>query len=500
MPPRQKTTFKKGQKKGTTTYREYSPEKERASAQLERFIRDNPEGDRRNTEASPIQDVVRDMPAKFQGKFKGIENYDDMNQAQKALFGFYDNRNKYQRDMNTLRTSSPEMRQAYAKRFPVSNFMMEVAPRYIPGIGALFTADRGMKANAEKERIMNTPVNRPDGGFKNFVDFFAKGMTPDQAKNTEIISGESIRLAPQDIFNKSQPMTEEQKANVAADSPFRSPQDMGFLDDENIFDTEKAAIDAALAPGNVFNPVAAAKQSKVDFINKVENTNFTVEGAEQRFNIDEQFERSKQKQGLAIGETVDAGNAQEGDTEDPIPGGQFDLTNPAFSDQTNLVLSGDPDYDFSNFNTNTELGSLSENPNLFPEGGVSGTPVTQAGQQLFFADGTPVTEPVDTGLNTPAGQAAVDILNSNAVPATPSNNYSTLYQDLIAGPNPTSDLMMQNPDLSLSDINDLAGGLSGGAYGGSPDFGYFADGGSTNKYENMSTHEKLMRMAAEMYG
>jgi len=28
----------------------------------------------------------------------------------------------------------------------------------------------------------------------------------------------------------------------------------------------------------------------------------------------------------------------------------------------------------------------------------------------------------------------------------------------------------------------------------------FNEGGSTNKYENMSTHEKLMRMASEMYG
>ena len=64
MPPRQKTTFKKGQKKGTTTYREYSPEKERASAQLERFIRDNPEGDRRNTEAPGIESILQDMPEK----------------------------------------------------------------------------------------------------------------------------------------------------------------------------------------------------------------------------------------------------------------------------------------------------------------------------------------------------------------------------------------------------------------------------------------------------
>ena len=51
MPPRQKTTFnKKG--KGTTTYKEYNPAQERASSRLERFIRDNPAGDDRNTQQS----------------------------------------------------------------------------------------------------------------------------------------------------------------------------------------------------------------------------------------------------------------------------------------------------------------------------------------------------------------------------------------------------------------------------------------------------------------
>jgi len=499
-PPRQRTTFdKKG--KGTTTYR--APEKEKADEQLDRYIRDNQ--DKKN-EAAGISSILQDMPKKnadFVRRQLEKTGGKRLNEAAKSMLSFYaDDRPEYSRGLNRLVQSSPEMQEAYARRFPIANAMQNIIPRFMPGIGPLFTADQGMKANRRKQEILNTPVNRPDGGFKNFVDFFKPKMNAEQTANTEIIEGETKPLvSPTDMnLQKAKSFVSPQDMNLQEAAPFRSPQDMGFLDDENIFDSEKAAIEEALTPGNVFNPVAAEKQSKVDFINQVENTNFTVEGAEQRFNIDEQFERSKQKQGLAIGETVDAGNAQEGDTEDPIPGGQFDLTNPAFSDQTNLVLSGDPEYDFSNFNTNAELGSLSQDPNSFPEGGVSGTPVTQAGQQLFFADGTPVTEPVDTGINTPAGQAAVEILNSNAVPATPSNNYSTLYQDLIAGPNPTTDLMMQNPDLSLSDINDLAGGLSGGAYGGSPDFGYFADGGSTNKYENMSTHEKLMRMAAEMYG
>ena len=127
MPPRQRTTFnKKG--KGTTTYKEYNPAQERASSRLERFIRDNPAGDNRNTQQSTVQQVVTDMPTKFQGKFKGVNNYDNMNSAQKMIFDFYNNRNKYQRDMNNLRTSSPEMMKAYAQRFPVSNFAMNMGP------------------------------------------------------------------------------------------------------------------------------------------------------------------------------------------------------------------------------------------------------------------------------------------------------------------------------------------------------------------------------------
>ena len=449
MPPRQKTTFKKGQKKGTTTYREYSPEKERASAQLERFIRDNPEGDRRNTEQSPEVDVVTSMPKKFQKSFENkkgildIPNYSDMNSQQKYLFGIYDNVNKYQRDMNNLRTSSPEMRQAYAQRFPVANFAMEVAPRFIPGIGALFTADRGMKANAEKERIMNTPVNRPEGGFKNFVEFFKPQMNSEQIANTEIIEGEK------------EPLINPQDMNIqrAVNPSFASPQDMGFLDSENIFDTEKAAIDAALTPGDVFDPVAADKQSKVDFINQVENTNMTVDRVEQvaasnGMTLNDVFERSKQKQGGIIREEVN--RDLNVDDEDPIPGGQFNLTSPTVNEDTVPVILGGagPDYDYGDFMINEDLGNVIPTDNMFPEGGVSGNFVDNMGLG---------TEMVGDSMfaNEPGSQSAFDTLNSNAT----------------------------------------------SGFTGRPKLRYnFADGGSTNKYENMSTHEKLMRMAAEMYG
>lgn len=254
MPPRQKTTFnKKG--KGTTTYKEYNPSQERANSKLERFIRDNPAGDNRNTAQSSVQQVVADMPTKFQGKFKGINNYDDMNQAQKALFGFYDNRNKYQRDMNTLTTSSPEMRQAYAKRFPIANFMQNVAPRFMPGgLGALFAADKGMKANAEKKRIMNTPVNRPEGGFENFNKFFNEANEKNKitAAATLPEGAESVFQSPQDMGIMAQPGRFAQ-----------SPQDMGIIN--NIFDRR------AVAPRNI--PDSEAADRAFDLAGRAMNPN-----------------------------------------------------------------------------------------------------------------------------------------------------------------------------------------------------------------------------------
>ena len=126
MPPRQKTTFKN--KKPTTTYSYVEDRPTSASERLDTFIRSNPQGDNRNTQQASVNQVVLDMPTKFQSKFKDVKNYGDMNSAQKMIFDFYDNRNKYQRDMNNLRTSSPEMRQAYAQKFPVSNFAMEMGP------------------------------------------------------------------------------------------------------------------------------------------------------------------------------------------------------------------------------------------------------------------------------------------------------------------------------------------------------------------------------------
>jgi len=405
---RQSTNFNTGK----TTFKEFKDTPISATERLERFINTNQ--DKKN-QAPSIDSVLQDMPEK-RADFVRRNTREDgsLNSAALAMLNPYlDERPEYSRQLNRLRTSSPEMAQAYAERFPVANFAMTMAPKFIPGIGPLFAMDQANKRKKALENVMNQKVNIPKDGFQNFVEFFKPEMNSEQAANTQVIEGER------------EPLISPQDMNLQKATPFVSPQDMGFLDDENIFDSEKAAIEAALAPGNIFDPVAADKQSKLNFINQVEGTNFTIESAEGRFDINEQFERSKQKQGGIIREEVNRDLSV--DDTDPIPGGQFNLTSPTIDENTVPIILGGagPDYDYGDFMVNEDLGNVIPTDNNFPEGGVSGTPVTQAGQELVFSDGSPVTKPVNTGLdmvgnkafpNSPGSQEALDILNSNANP------------------------------------------------------------------------------------
>jgi len=72
------------------------------------------------------------------------------------LAPYQDERPEYSRQLNRLVKSSPEMAQAYAQRFPIANFMQNLAPSAIPFVGPLFTADRAKKANRRKQEILNT--------------------------------------------------------------------------------------------------------------------------------------------------------------------------------------------------------------------------------------------------------------------------------------------------------------------------------------------------------
>ena len=110
----------------------------------------------RNDPASE-RSVIKDMPKKFQDNFKGVKDYGDMNEAQKAIFNFYnDGRSEFQRELNRNIQSDPQFAQAYAERFPKTAAAMKglpmifkgVAGAVAPGFGLATQAFQGAKAKA----------------------------------------------------------------------------------------------------------------------------------------------------------------------------------------------------------------------------------------------------------------------------------------------------------------------------------------------------------------
>lgn len=207
-------------------------------------------------------------------------------------------------------------------------------------------------------------------------------------------------------------------------------------------DPEKIAMDTGLTPGTVFNPVEADLQRKINFINQVFGTDFggSVD-MPQADDIEKLFQKAKQQQGGEIRDTI---QNQQGEEESPVAG-QFnfeDFITPYQDTITDINLTGQME---------------PVDPNSFPEGGVN-KPATQAGQTLLFSDGTEVQQPFNTGL---------DVVGDSVFPSD-------------AGSQENLDILNSNAESGFS---------------GYPRMG-MADGG----YTGMSTHEKLMRMARDMYG
>ena len=207
-------------------------------------------------------------------------------------------------------------------------------------------------------------------------------------------------------------------------------------------DPEKIAMDTGLTPGTVFNPVEADLQRKINFINQVFGTDFggSVD-MPQADDIEKLFQKAKQQQGGEIRDTI---QNQQGEEESPVAG-QFnfeDFITPYQDTITDINLTG-------------QIEPV--DPNSFPEGGVN-KPATQAGQTLLFSDGTEVQQPFNTGL---------DVVGDSVFPSD-------------AGSQENLDILNSNAESGFS---------------GYPRMG-MADGG----YTGMSTHEKLMRMARDMYG
>jgi hypothetical protein len=119
-----------------------------------------------------------------------------------------------------------------------------------------------------------------------------------------------------------------------------------------------------------------------------------------------------------------------------------------------VILGGaGSDYDYTDFNVNQQLADVLPTPSFVDDNYGKENPNIFVNDQRF--NNSSGTEMIGDKIfaTEPGSQSAFDTLNSNADP------YFTGYPTM-----------------------------------------RFNEGGSTNKYENMSTHEKLMRMAAEMYG
>jgi hypothetical protein len=108
-----------------------------ADRRLDNFIKSNQNLKNQSTIGS-ILSTVSDKPQRFSKDNESrrafierqIANNDGrINAAAQAMLDFYnDGRNDYSRGLNSLRTSSPAMMDAYARKFPVENFAMQAGP------------------------------------------------------------------------------------------------------------------------------------------------------------------------------------------------------------------------------------------------------------------------------------------------------------------------------------------------------------------------------------
>ena len=211
---------------------------------LDRFIRQNQD---KKQEQSSVKSVIRDMPEKFQDNFEGVKSFGDMNEAQKAIFRFYDDgRTQYSRDMNRMVQKSPEFAAARARRFPIETFIERMTPL---AVGAVTGLPLGLGTLYDESRKLGSATI---GGLKNIA--MNKGIIPRDDINpntgttsvkTDVISPAAASKAEDPgVFTGATP-TDPQPINFPSqftgatptgpELPFRfqgplvvNPQDMGI--------------------------------------------------------------------------------------------------------------------------------------------------------------------------------------------------------------------------------------------------------------------------------
>ena len=180
---------------------------------LDRFIRQNQD---KKQEQSSVKSVIRDMPEKFQDNFAGVKNFGDMNEAQKAIFRFYDDgRSQYSRDMNRMVQKSPEFAAARARRFPIETFIERMTPL---AVGAVTGLPLGLGTVYDESRKLGSAAV---SGLKKFAQ--DKGIIPRDDINPDT----GTTAVKTDVLSPvAQSRVDDQ--SLIADVDFLSPQDMGF--------------------------------------------------------------------------------------------------------------------------------------------------------------------------------------------------------------------------------------------------------------------------------
>ena len=416
-----------------------------------------------------VLSTVSDAPQKF-GKNKesrkafverNLRADGTPNSAAQAMLDFYnDGRNDYQRGLNALRTSSPEAEQAYAKRFPISNFAMKMGPVIagaatgIPfGVMDLFNKGRNKFTNlSDRDDIL--------GAIARTTNDIASSFTPEQAKNIDT-NIETKKPIDQVLRDENIVSTRADVDPILSNSTAQTGAE-GIVD---IFDNdaEKAAMDASLPTGNiVYNPY---------------NSNPYSPGSRE-YNEFEQFKQFKESQEQSDDdfEGVEDGVFQRA--------GEFKLE----ADEPSVNLSGVTDYEEEFEDTfGVPMKGNIEVPSLTRPGEIERGLGDRLTRETFALDN-----------NIPLDQIGEVYPKTTSYPL---RGNIMKDGDITAGYyNPTGDFNYGDygidDDVIFSDrISEMQ--KLGQEIRTAPGM---KDGGLTDNYGNMSTHEKLMRMAAEMYG
>jgi len=496
----------------------YIPPKERrevvkkaADKQLDRFIKDKYESTK-NQEVG-VKSIVQDMPKKFADNFinsKGEVGPEldkngnpiksryyradgSLNSAGLATLAQYtDERPEYSRQLNRLRTFSPQMMDAFARRFPKTNFAMKAGPMIA---GAVTGVPFGLMDlyNRGKDKFTNLS-DRDDilGAIARTTNDIASSFTAEQAKNIDtnieakkpidqILRNENIVNASTDV----DPILSAATAQTGAE---------GIVD---IFDNdgEKAAIDASLPTGNiVYNPY---------------NSNPYSPGSRE-YNEFEEFKKFKESQ-----EKVD--DSFEG-VEDGVfqRAGEFKLE----ADEPSVNLSGVTDYEEEFEDTfGVPMKGNIEAPSLTRPGEIERGLGDRLTRETFALDNNipldQLGEVYPKTTSYPVGDMRYGVFDKSSLydadqlyDGETNIPYGTVYSDKVSD---TPKLGQEIRGFNIKNPSLMPGGDANiflsypGGIGLDETFNMVntinrKDGGSTDNYGNMSTHEKLMRMASKMYG